>query len=157
MPPPRHRIETEIVVPRGLDEVFAFFSDAHNLDELTPPWLRFHVLTPRPVPMHVGARIDYRLRIRGLPIRWQSEITAWEPPWRFVDEQRRGPYRLWHHEHLFESVPGGTRIVDRVDYAVAGWVLEPLVHRVFVRPDVERIFRYRGERLAERFARPSAA
>ena len=97
--------------------------------------------------MQVGTQIDYRLRIRGLPIRWQSMITAWNPPFRFVDEQIRGPYQRWHHEHTFAPADGGTVIRDVVDYRGPGWLLEPLVTRLFVGPDVDRIFAYRRERL----------
>jgi hypothetical protein len=86
---------TQFVLPRKRDEIFRFFADATNLEVLTPPWLRFCVLTPPPIRMHPGALIDYKLRVHGLPVKWRSEITAWEPPTCFVDEQRRGPYRTW--------------------------------------------------------------
>jgi ligand-binding SRPBCC domain-containing protein len=98
--------------------------------------------------MRTGARIAYQLRIRGVPIRWESEITAWEPPHRFVDEQRRGPYRQWIHEHLFVSENDGTTIVDNVRYSVPGGAL---VNCLFVAPDVRRIFEYRQRVLLERF------
>jgi ligand-binding SRPBCC domain-containing protein len=120
------------------------------------------VLSPAPIEMAVGVEIDYRLRVRGLPMRWRSRIAVWQPPHRFVDEQVRGPYRLWHHEHSFESKDLGTLVRDHVRHAVHGGPLEPLVHRWLVRRDVERIFAYRAERLAERFGerpaeRPVAA
>jgi ligand-binding SRPBCC domain-containing protein len=142
------RLERTTLVPRPIDEVFAFFADAGNLEELTPPWLAFAIVTPRPIEMTEGTLIDYRLRVHGLPLSWRSEITAWDPPRRFVDEQVKGPYRCWHHEHLFEpDVQGGrpdaTRVIDRVDYAV---LFDPLVHR-FVEKDLDRIFAYRQERL----------
>ncbi len=142
-----HRLTTELRVAAPLAHVFDFFADAHNLEALTPPWLRFEVLTPTPIEMRVGTQIDYRLRVRGLPIRWQSAITAWDPPFRFVDEQIRGPYQRWHHEHTFAPTDGGTVVRDVVDYRGPGWLIEPLVDRLFVRPDVERIFAYRRERL----------
>ncbi|MHC4877187.1 MAG: SRPBCC family protein [Planctomycetota bacterium] len=126
--------------------VFAFFSDAYRLEELTPPWLRFRVLTEPPIEMCRGRLIDYRLRLRGVPIRWRTEISAWEPPVRFEDSQLRGPYRKWVHEHLFEEVDGGTRVRDRVVYSVPGG---SLVERLFVRGDVRRIFEYRQSRLPE--------
>jgi ligand-binding SRPBCC domain-containing protein len=139
---------SEIWLPRPLEEVFAFFADAGNLQALTPPWLDFTILTPSPIPMRPGTRIDSRLRLHGFPIRWQTEITAWEPPHRFVDEQRRGPYRLWVHEHRFETCDGGTHIADNVRYAVpGGW----LVERLIVRRDVERIFEFRRQKLLELF------
>jgi hypothetical protein len=145
---------SEAWVPRPLDEVFAFFSDAGNLQVITPAWLSFEILTPRPIAMRVGAIIDYRLRIHGFPVKWKTEITAWEPPHRFVDEQRRGPYRLWVHEHRFAERDGGTQMLDRVHYAVPGgkWI-----ERLFVKRDVERIFAYREARLRELFGAGAGA
>ncbi len=136
-----------------LESLFAFFSDAHNLESLTPPWLRFKVLTPGPIPMQRGTVIDYRLRIRGFPIRWRSRITAWEPPHRFVDEQVRGPYRKWVHEHRFErqhDATGREVVVasDHVDYSAPGG---RLIERFLVAPDVEQIFAYRSAELRKRF------
>ena len=135
----------------GRAEVFSFFADAGNLDALTPPRLKFHITSPRPIVMRVGALINYRLRIHGMPLRWQSEITAWEPPLRFVDEQRRGPYQQWTHEHLFGERAGGTTVWDKVSYAVPGgrWV-----NRLFVRRDLNAIFHYRRQCLQDIF-RPS--
>lgn len=137
-------LERSTIVPYSVERVFDFFSKAENLESLTPPWLSFHILTPPPIHMCEGALIDYRLSLRGLPLRWRSEITAWDPPYRFVDEQRRGPYRMWVHEHRFEEAEGGTRVVDHVTYAVLGG---SLVRRLFVLPDLNRIFDYRQERL----------
>lgn len=138
------RLTREQFVPLPLDEVFSFFADALNLERLTPPWLQFQILTPEPIDIRIGTEIDYRLKLRGLPVRWQSEITAWQPPYRFVDRQRRGPYRLWVHTHQFEPMANGTLVRDIVDYAVPGG---SLVDRFFVRPDLERIFDYRGREL----------
>lgn len=143
-----HEYRAELWLPYPREEVFAFFSDAANLQKITPPWLSFEIVTPTPVAMHPGALIDYRLRVRGIPLRWRSEITEWHPPERFVDEQRRGPYRQWHHEHEFFEKDGGTLATDRVLYAVP---FDWLTHRFLVRPDVERIFAYRQEKLRERF------
>jgi ligand-binding SRPBCC domain-containing protein len=106
-------LHNEVWLPQPLEEVFSFFSDARNLERLTPPWLRFEVLTPGAGSVRSGMLIDYRLRLHGFPIRWRSEITAWEPPHRFVDEQRHGPYRRWVHEHTFEASKGGTLAVDK--------------------------------------------
>jgi ligand-binding SRPBCC domain-containing protein len=139
---------SELLVPRPLTEVFPFFADARNLEELTPDWLSFTVLTPDPIPMAVGTTIDYRLAWRGIPLRWRSEIAAWDPPHLFIDRQLRGPYRLWHHEHRFEEVDGGTLVIDDVEYAVWGGALAV---NLGVRRDVERIFAFRSERLGEIF------
>lgn len=136
------------VVHRGREDVFAFFASAENLEMLTPPWLQFQIVSPRPVHMQTGTRIEYVLRLHGFAIDWTSEITAWEPPFRFVDEQRRGPYRLWVHEHRFEEAANGTRVIDHIRYAVPGGAL---VHRFLVAPDLDRVFGFRRDRLAALF------
>lgn len=141
-----HTSETWLARPRA--EVFEFFADAANLERLTPPWLGFEILTPRPIAMRVGALIDYRLRVHGVPLRWRTEITEWQPPLRFVDEQLRGPYRLWHHTHTFTAEGGGTTVHDRVRYAVLGGVL---VQKLLVERDVRTIFAYREKVLRELF------
>ena len=117
------RLEAWQFLPLPRERVFDFFSDAFRLEELTPPWLKFSVRTPPPIHLAAGTTIDYRLRVHGIPLGWQSLISAWEPPHRFVDEQTRGPYRRWHHEHVFEAVEGGTLCRDVVDYAVLGGAL----------------------------------
>ena len=149
--------EKQVLIPAPREEVFAFFSDAANLDRLTPPWLHFRILTPPPIRMEAGARIRYRLRVHGLPIGWLTEITRWEPPRMFEDTQLRGPYRKWIHQHRFEEASGGTLMTDRVEYLSRGWILAPLVHRLFVRPDVATIFAYRNECLGRIFDRPTDA
>ena len=144
----RFGFSSEQWLPKSLEEVFPFFADARNLEELTPDWLSFTVLTPEPIPMAVGTTIDYRLAWHGIPLRWRSEIAAWEPPHRFVDRQLRGPYRLWHHEHRFEERDGGTNVVDVVEYAVWGGAVAV---NLGVRRDIERIFEFRRARLVEIF------
>jgi len=148
------RFEQEIWLPRSRDEVFPFFADAGNLETLTPPWLSFRIVTPRPIAMRTGAEIDYRLRIHGVPLRWRSSIDAWQPPVRFVDRQLRGPYRLWVHLHEFEERDGGTLCRDTVDYAVWGGAL---VDRLLVRRDLEKIFRFRAETLLRLFGEAKTA
>lgn len=138
----------EVWLPRSRSEVFPFFAEARNLEAITPPWLRFEVLTPAPIEMCAGTLIDYRIRVHGIPLRWRTEIAVWEPPYRFVDVQLRGPYTLWHHTHTFEERDGGTLCTDHVRYRPRGGAL---VNWLFVRRDVERIFRYRQERLKEIF------
>ncbi len=137
-------MSSRIWLPKPLGEVFPFFSEARNLELLTPSWLKFRLLTGSPIDMGEGVEIDYQLRIRGLPVRWQSEITKWKPPLLFVDEQRRGPYRLWIHEHRFDEVEGVTLAEDFVTYAVPGGVV---ADRLFVRRDLRRIFKYRRNKL----------
>ena len=143
-----HELRSELWLPRPLDEVFPFFADAANLELITPPFLKFHIEGPMPVEMKEGSLINYRLKVRGIPMRWQSEITVWEPGRRFVDEQRKGPYRMWCHEHSFEERDGGTVARDHVRYAVP---LDFIVHPLFVAPDVKRIFAYRKEKMEELF------
>ncbi|UCC31493.1 MAG: SRPBCC family protein [Phycisphaerales bacterium] len=149
-----YRLETAVWLPREIGEVFAFFSDARNLNLITPEWIRFQIKTPMPVMMRPGLLLDYGLQLRGVPVRWQSEITVWDPPHRFVDEQRKGPYRRWIHEHLLQEKDSGTQVIDRVDYVVPGG---RLVHRLFVKGDVTSIFRYRRRRLMEIFQRDRGA
>jgi len=142
------RHETDLWLSRPPGEVFAFFGDAANLQVITPSWLNFQILTPTPIAMQAGTLIDYRLRIHGVPVCWQTEITVWEPPHRFVDVQKRGPYRQWIHEHRFVAEANGTRCFDSIQYAMpGGW----LTHRLFVKRDVEKIFAHRACRLRQLF------
>jgi hypothetical protein len=143
-----HVFHTELWLPVPREKVFPFFADAHNLETITPPWLNFKILTPGEIPMRVGALIDYQIRIHGFPVCWRTEITGWNPPFSFVDEQRRGPYRRWSHTHTFVEKSGGTLCRDEVIYAVPGGAL---VNRLFVRRDVEKIFAYRAATLKKHF------
>lgn len=139
-----YRLFTRTALPQPLDVVFPFFADAKNLDELTPPFLNFRIVTPDPIEMKVGALIDYKLRMRGLPISWRTEITAWEPPHRFMDVQLRGPYRWWRHEHRFVSKGDKTIVEDEVSYGVP---LGVLLHPLFIKRDLLNIFHYRLSRM----------
>lgn len=138
----------DLWLPLPPEELFPFFADARNLDAITPPWLRFHMVTPPPIEMRAGTLIDYRLRVRGWPLRWRSLIREWQPPHRFVDEQVRGPYRQWVHTHTFGRRDGGTLARDEVQYAVP---FDFIAHPLFVRRDIERIFAFRKEALVRRF------
>jgi hypothetical protein len=141
-------------LPRTPEQIFPFFADAGNLDAITPPWLHFRILTPLPVEMKVGARLEYSISLHGLPMRWRTNIAQWNPSHSFVDEQISGPYRLWHHTHTFTADRGGTLCTDVVRYRHWGGML---IERWFVRPDIERIFAYRREQLAKLFGGESAA
>ena len=140
--------QCELWLPLPPAELFPFFADAGNLDAITPPWLNFHIVTPRPIEMRPGALIDYQLRVRGLPLRWRTLIKEWQPPFRFVDEQLRGPYRQWLHTHTFEARDGGTLARDVVHYAVP---FDFIAHPLFVRRDIENIFSFRQQALREKF------
>ena len=145
-------LEREASVPAPREQVFAFFADARNLERLTPASLRFAILTPGEIAMRAGATIDYRLRVSGLPIRWRTVIEAWEPPFRFVDVQQRGPYAAWRHTHTFEETSAGTRMRDRVEYAVPFGPLGRLIHRLFVARQLDEIFAFRQRVVGELFA-----
>lgn len=149
-------LEREQWVPASLDEVFRFFSDAANLELLTPQWLRFQILTPQPIQMFPGTLIDYRLHWHGIPMRWRTKITAWQAPHMFQDLQLQGPYKLWHHTHRFESVDGGTLLHDRVEYSLPFGVVGRMVHAFSVRRNVESIFAFREKKVEEIFGSASA-
>jgi ligand-binding SRPBCC domain-containing protein len=143
-----HRLERAQFVARPLEEVFEFFSAARNLELLTPPWLRFEVLQPEPARMRAGTLIAYRLRLHGMPLRWVSQIEAWEPGASFVDRQLLGPYRLWHHRHEFEARDGGTLVRDEVHYALSLGALGELADRALIASDLKRIFDFRRQAVA---------
>jgi ligand-binding SRPBCC domain-containing protein len=144
-----HVLSREQVLDAPPSEVFSFFSDARNLEAITPPLLRFRLLTPEPIAMGAGTFLQYALRIHGVPVRWDTLIQEWEPPHRFVDVQVRGPYRLWHHTHELEALDGGaaTLMRDTVRYALPFGVVGEAVRRAMVARDVEAIFDYRAERV----------
>jgi ligand-binding SRPBCC domain-containing protein len=138
-------LEREQRVERPIAEVFDFYGEALNLEAITPPWLGFEVTTPE-VVMRPGARIEYRLKLHGVPVRWRTRIDAWEPPHRFVDVQTHGPYALWHHTHEFEpDGPGATILRDRVRYALPFGPLGEIARKLLVRRDLERIFDHRRD------------
>jgi ligand-binding SRPBCC domain-containing protein len=147
---PDARVQTlhsETIVPVSIDRAFAFFADARNLEQLTPPWLSFRITTPLPIEMREGALIDYQINLYGVSIPWRTRIDVWEPGVRFVDRQLAGPYRWWRHEHRFEAVDGGTRVIDHVEYLPrAAWLSLWLVRR-----DLRRIFAFRQHALAQLF------
>ncbi|HUR87386.1 MAG TPA: SRPBCC family protein [Solirubrobacteraceae bacterium] len=152
-----HVLEREQRLAGSPEELFGFFADAFNLEPITPPLLRFRVVTPPPIAMGESTLIRYRLRVHGVPVSWLTQITAWEPPHRFVDEQLEGPYALWHHTHTFsDDGCGGTVMRDVVRYRVGFGVFGGLANLALVRRDVERIFDYRAARVPALLAAAAA-
>jgi ligand-binding SRPBCC domain-containing protein len=146
-----HILHREQWVPRPLDEVFAFFSDAGNLEQITPAWLNFRIQNSFSGAITAGTRIEYRLAWHGIPLRWTTRIVRWEPPHSFEDRQISGPFRLWRHTHRFEAELGGTRLIDDVRYALPLGLLGRAVHVLAVRRDLERIFDFREQRIRALF------
>jgi ligand-binding SRPBCC domain-containing protein len=146
-----YRLERVTFIPRRRDEVFSFFSEAHNLERITPPFLKFHILTPGPIVMRAGTLIEYELTLHGLRMRWKTLIEEFVEGEYFVDVQLKGPYKVWRHRHGFEDVDGGTRMTDRVDYELPFGLLGRLARWLFVRRQVEGIFDYRNEVIVKEF------
>ena len=147
-----HRLYRKTFIPAPAEEVFDYFSQAHNLNQITPPWLHFKILTKANIRMTQGTTIEYSIRLHGLPIKWKTKIIAWDPPHHFVDLQLNGPYTYWRHTHHFEKTGKGTQMEDIVEYVVPGKLLEPLFNLLFVKKDLERIFDYREKVLTKIFA-----
>ena len=148
-----HVLETSQVIPATIERAWEFFSDPRNLAKITPPELDFTILTTLPERVYPGMMIEYRVRpLLGIPARWVTEITHVEPENFFVDEQRIGPYRIWHHEHHFKQLDGDRiEIRDRVTYVLPFGPLGDLVHPFHVKPQLERIFAFRGKAVVELF------
>lgn len=144
-----YRLEREQWIPQPLPRVFDFFSRAENLAELTPAWLHFRIHTPLPIAMAEGARIEYTIRLAGLPLRWRTRIASWQPPAGFVDEQETGPYALWRHTHRFAPLGEGVRMTDHVLYALPFGPLGRIAHALAVRAALAAIFDYRFQRIRE--------
>ena len=144
-------LERTQLIRRPRKEVFRFFENPKNLERITPAFLKFRIVTPEPIAMVEDARIEYRLALFGLPFGWCTTIESYESPTMFVDRQLRGPYRLWRHTHEFSDFPGGTRMVDRVEYELPFGFLGDLAHAVFVRRTLNRVFDHRERVIAEIF------
>jgi ligand-binding SRPBCC domain-containing protein len=144
-----HVLRREQRLEAAPEAVFPFFADARNLEAITPPLLRFRLLTPDPIAMGAGTFLQYALRLRGVPVRWDTLIQEWEPPHRFVDVQVRGPYRLWHHTHELEPLDGGTATLmrDTIRYAIGFGPFGEIARRALVLRDLEAIFAFRAERV----------
>lgn len=143
--PKTYQLTRSQSIARPLEEVFAFFSDASNLEAITPPFLRFQIVTPRPIEMRVGTRIEYLLSLWGLPVRWRTLITCYEPNHRFIDQQEAGPYAYWHHLHEFEAEGDGTRMRDEVNYRLPFGTLGSLAHPLWIERQLATIFDYREQ------------
>jgi ligand-binding SRPBCC domain-containing protein len=135
-------------IERPLPEVFDFFANAANLEALTPPFLRFRIITALPIEMRAGTRIEYRLSLWGVPLRWRTLISCFEPNRRFIDEQESGPYAHWHHVHEFEPEGQATRMRDRVSYRLPLGLLGKLAHALWVKRQLDVIFEYRSTAIA---------
>lgn len=140
-----YSLEREQWIPQPLDEVFAFFGDAENLERITPSWLNFNIVSPRPIAIAAGTHIVYRLKWHGVPMKWVTEIVEWAPPYKFVDVQLQGPYKLWRHTHAFETDGECTRMTDRVQYQLPFGLIGQVVHALSVKRSVEKIFDYRTQ------------
>ena len=147
-----YRLHTTQRLPISVEEAWRFFSDANKLAEITPAWLDFQMTNEVPDEIIPGTIITYTIRpLLGLPVRWVTEITHTEAPHRFVDEQRFGPYRFWHHQHFFRPVDGGTEVEDLAHYALPFGSLGRLAHALTVRRRLDAIFSFRRRALVERF------
>jgi hypothetical protein len=144
-------LERKLFLPVPPDEAFRFFDRPENLADVTPAELGFRILTPSPIAMKEGALIDYTIRVLGMPVRWTTLITSYDPPRGFVDQQLRGPYSFWHHTHAFRAVDGGTEMTDTVRYLLPFGPLGALAHSVAVRRQLEGIFDHRSRVIAGRF------
>ena len=147
-----NNLNRETFIPASIDRVFDFFCQASNLNQITPPWLHFKILYQDSKRMERGTRIDYSIRLHGIPLTWKTQIVEWEPPHQFVDFQLKGPYKYWRHTHRFLNKNDGTLMQDIVDYVVPGKFFEPLLHALFVKKDLERIFDYREKKFSEIFS-----
>ncbi|MFN7992177.1 MAG: SRPBCC family protein [Bryobacteraceae bacterium] len=145
----KYRLESSTTVPVSLREAFEFFESPYNLARITPPWLNFRITTKERIQMRKGAEIRYLIRWLGIPIRWKTEITAYEPPFFFVDEQASGPYAYWRHRHEFTPTESGTIVSDHVEYALPFGPLGRFMHWLRVGSQLEEIFDYRRKALAE--------
>lgn len=137
-----------MISPVAVQEAFAVFENPYNLAKITPPWLNFRILTPN-LQMRLGAEIDYEFRWMGIPLRWRTRITGYEPPFHFVDEALKSPYLLWRHRHTFCALPEGVLISDRVDYALPFGLFGNAAHRLVVRRQLDRIFDYREKVISQ--------
>ena len=146
-----HSLVHQTIIKRPIHEVFEFFSNAENLNLITPPEFNFKILSPLPIKMYAGTRIEYSIKFKGIPFKWKTEISAWEKEQYFIDKQLSGPYKIWEHTHLFKAVEGGTEMTDKLSYLAHGWIVEPFLQAAFVKRNVEAVFAFRNQKLKELF------
>jgi ligand-binding SRPBCC domain-containing protein len=147
--PRTFRLDRTQFIPRPLEEAFAFFAEAENLERITPTFLHFHTVTPKPIDLRSGTLIEYRLKLFGVPFRWRTRIEDFTPPVRFVDVQLHGPYKVWRHTHEFAAEGSGARMTDRVEYQLPLGPLGSVAHALFVRRTLHKIFDYRNRKVVE--------
>lgn len=147
-----HTFTLTTIINKPVEEVFDFFSKAENLNLITPPELQFTIISPLPIVMQAGTLINYRIKLWSIPFKWKTQISKWQPPFRFIDEQLKGPYVKWHHTHEFKPLDNGTtQMTDTVVFLSPGWIFEPMVHYLFVNKRVKHIFNFRSDKLKEIF------
>lgn len=148
-----HTLTRHTTIEKPIDEVFDFFTKAENLNKIIPPDLHFEMITKLPISIKKGTVIDYKIKIAGIPFKWKTEITEWNPPYSFEDTQVKGPYKIWIHKHKFESKNGFTLMTDIINYLSPGGIFEFVPHRLFVKKKVESIFDFREKSLIKIFER----
>ncbi|MBZ0178613.1 MAG: SRPBCC family protein [Ignavibacterium sp.] len=141
----------EQIVDANLNEVFEFFENPENLGVITPDWMKFEILTPRPLIMKKDAEFDYRINLFSVPLKWKTIITDYDPPYKFVDVQKNGPYKYWHHTHLFETEGDKTKITDNIDYKLYGGPIGVLINNIYVRKNLKSIFDFRENKINQLF------
>ena len=145
-----YTLKREHVISKNILDVFDFFSRPENLAKITPPKMKFKILTPTPIEMKEGALIDYTVRVLGIPIRWRTLITKYQPPNIFIDQQLKGPYSLWHHTHTFEKISQNeTLIKDIVVYTIPFGFIGRIVHFLYIKKDLDKIFNFRKDKIAD--------
>jgi ligand-binding SRPBCC domain-containing protein len=139
-----YSIKRDLIIKNSINEVFSFFQKPENLSKITPSNLGFNIITPSPIVMNVGTLIDYTIKVIGIRIHWRTLISSYNPPYEFVDEQLRGPYKYWYHKHEFISSDEGTIVKDYISYALPFGIFGKLLHKLFVCRQLHKIFDYRA-------------
>lgn len=134
-----------------LEDVFAFFEKVENLEKITPPWLQFKIISNRPYIVKENSEFEYTIKILGIRVKWKSIISEYNPPYKFVDTQIKGPYKKWVHSHIFKEFPNFILMIDSVEYELYGGFLSPIINRFFVRKKLNDIFDYRKLKIQETF------